>query len=149
MTVKLSPGAIVLGIESSCDETGVGLVRLTAPDFGRKVLDSEPFPTDVGVELLGHSLASSQELHARFGGVVPEIASRAHLEAMQPTVHGAFEAAGVGMPYGCRMGICHTCTLTLVKGSVTDVRNGDRFDQPNEQIQTCVTVPVGDCTFDI
>ena len=65
------------------------------------------------------------------------------------TVLEAGEAAGVGMPYGCRMGICHTCTLTLVKGSVTDVRNGDRFDQPNEQIQTCVTVPDGDCTIAI
>ena len=49
---------MVLGIESSCDETGAGLVRLTAD----------------GVELLGQSLASSQDQHARFGGVVPEIA---------------------------------------------------------------------------
>lgn len=65
------------------------------------------------------------------------------------TVLEAGESAGVGMPFGCRMGICHTCTLTLVSGSVTDVRNGDRFDQPNEQIQTCVTVPNGDCTVAI
>lgn len=65
------------------------------------------------------------------------------------TVLEAGEQAGVGMPYGCRMGICHTCTLTLVSGSVTDVRNGDRYDQPNEQIQTCVTVPNGDCTIAI
>ena len=70
---------IVLGIESSCDETGAGLVRIT-PD---------------GPELLGQHLASSSELHARFGGVVPEIASRAHLEAMVPTVRAAFQAAGL------------------------------------------------------
>jgi N6-L-threonylcarbamoyladenine synthase len=66
---------LVLGIETSCDETGVGIVR--------------------GAELLADALASSVEEHARFGGVVPEVASRAHLEAMQPTVHRAFADAGV------------------------------------------------------
>jgi N6-L-threonylcarbamoyladenine synthase len=70
---------IVLGIESSCDETGVGLVRAGGE----------------GPVLLGHALASSSDEHARFGGVVPEIASRAHLEAMVPTVHRAFDAAGL------------------------------------------------------
>jgi ferredoxin-NADP reductase len=65
------------------------------------------------------------------------------------TVLEAGESAGVGMPYGCRMGICHTCTLTLVEGRVRDLRNGDEFDQRNEQVQTCVTAAVGDCTFDI
>jgi ferredoxin len=65
------------------------------------------------------------------------------------TVLEAGESAGVGMPYGCRMGICHTCTLTLVEGRVRDLRNGDEFDQTNEQVQTCVTAAVGDCTFDI
>jgi ferredoxin-NADP reductase len=65
------------------------------------------------------------------------------------TILEAGEEAGIGMPYGCRMGICHTCTLTLVSGSVTDVRNGDQFNQPNEQIQTCVTVANGDCTLNI
>ena len=70
MTVPL-----VLGIETSCDETGVGLVR--------------------GRELLADSVASSVDEHARFGGVVPEVASRAHLEAMVPTVDRALSAAGV------------------------------------------------------
>jgi ferredoxin-NADP reductase len=65
------------------------------------------------------------------------------------TILEAGEQAGVGMPYGCRMGICHTCTLTLVKGAVKDLRNGDEFNQPNEQVQTCVTAAMGDCTFDI
>ncbi|MGY2704626.1 MULTISPECIES: ferredoxin reductase [unclassified Nocardioides] len=65
------------------------------------------------------------------------------------TVLEAGEEAGVGMPYGCRMGICHTCTLTLVSGTVRDLRNGEEYDQPNEQVQTCVTAAVGDCTLDI
>jgi N6-L-threonylcarbamoyladenine synthase len=66
---------LVLGIETSCDETGVGLVR--------------------GRELLADAVASSVAEHARFGGVVPEVASRAHLEAMIPAFDRALEVAGV------------------------------------------------------
>lgn len=69
---------IVLGIESSCDETGVGIARLG--DEG-------------AVELLADEVASSVEEHARFGGVVPEVASRAHVEALVPTARRAFAAA--------------------------------------------------------
>ena len=65
------------------------------------------------------------------------------------TLLDAGEQAGVGMPYGCRMGICHTCTVTLVSGTIRDLRNGDEYGQPNEQVQTCVTAAVGDCTLDI
>lgn len=65
------------------------------------------------------------------------------------TVLEAGEQAGVGMPYGCRVGICHTCTVTKISGTVRDLRNGDEYDQPNEQVQTCVTVPVGPCTLNI
>ncbi|HWJ81539.1 MAG TPA: 2Fe-2S iron-sulfur cluster-binding protein, partial [Nocardioides sp.] len=65
------------------------------------------------------------------------------------TVLEAGEEAGVGMPYGCRVGICHTCTLTLVSGTVRDLRTGDEYDEGNDRVQTCVTVPVGDCTLAI
>ncbi len=65
------------------------------------------------------------------------------------TILEAGEEAGVGMPYGCRMGICHTCTLTLVSGTIRDLRSGDEFGQPNEPVQTCITAAVGDCTLDI
>ena len=74
------PGTVVLGIETSCDETGVGVVRLD--DAG-------------GVTLLADEIASSVEEHARFGGVVPEVASRAHLQAMVPAVHRALATAGL------------------------------------------------------
>jgi tRNA N6-adenosine threonylcarbamoyltransferase len=70
-------GPLVLGIETSCDETGAGLVR--------------------GHELLADAVASSVDEHARFGGVVPEVASRAHLEAMTPAVDRALATAGVTM----------------------------------------------------
>jgi ferredoxin-NADP reductase len=65
------------------------------------------------------------------------------------TVLEAGEEAGIGMPFGCRMGICHTCTLTLVSGKVRDLRNGDEFAQPNEPVQTCCTTAVGECVLDI
>ena len=65
------------------------------------------------------------------------------------TILEAGEEAGVGMPFGCRMGLCHTCTVTLVSGTIRDLRNGDEYGQPNEQVQTCVTAAVGDCTLDI
>ncbi|HEX5598571.1 MAG TPA: tRNA (adenosine(37)-N6)-threonylcarbamoyltransferase complex transferase subunit TsaD [Micromonosporaceae bacterium] len=66
---------LILGIETSCDETGVGIVR--------------------GHTLLADALASSVDEHARFGGVVPEVASRAHLEAIVPTMRRALDEAGV------------------------------------------------------
>lgn len=66
---------LVLGVESSCDETGVALVR--------------------GNTLLADAVASSVEEHVRFGGVVPEVASRAHLEAMVPMLRRACEEADV------------------------------------------------------
>lgn len=59
----MTHGPLVLGIETSCDETAVGIVR--------------------GRTLLANVIASSVEEHARFGGVVPEIASRAHLESIK------------------------------------------------------------------
>ena len=71
----MSDEPLVLGIETSCDETGVGIVR--------------------GHTLLADAVASSVEEHARFGGVVPEVASRAHLEAMVPTLERACETAGI------------------------------------------------------
>ncbi|TDV47194.1 tRNA (adenosine(37)-N6)-threonylcarbamoyltransferase complex transferase subunit TsaD [Actinophytocola oryzae] len=69
---------IILGIESSCDETGIGIVRLES---------------DGSLTLLADEVASSVEQHARFGGVVPEVASRAHLEALVPSVTRAFATA--------------------------------------------------------
>ena len=68
---------LILGIESSCDETGVGIVR--------------------GTELLANEVASSMEQHVRFGGVVPEVASRAHLESMVPVLQAACATACIDL----------------------------------------------------
>ena len=70
-------------------------------------------------------------------------------QSLAITLDEAGDQAGVGMPYGCRMGICHTCTLTLISGAIRDLRNGAVSDQPNEQVQTCITAAQGDCVLDI
>ncbi|WP_420734034.1 tRNA (adenosine(37)-N6)-threonylcarbamoyltransferase complex transferase subunit TsaD [Brevibacterium luteolum] len=73
--MSAADGPLVLGIESSCDETGVGIVR--------------------GRTLLTNTVASSMDEHVRFGGVVPEVASRAHVHSIGPTIDEALTDAGV------------------------------------------------------
>lgn len=73
----MNSGPLILGIETSCDETAVGIVR--------------------GRTLLANIISSSVEEHARFGGVVPEIASRAHLEAMPSVIQEALKVARVSL----------------------------------------------------
>lgn len=68
---------LVLGVETSCDETGVGIVR--------------------GTTLLANVIASSMDEHARYGGVVPEVAARAHVDALLPSLHQASAEAGIAL----------------------------------------------------
>ncbi|WP_427171965.1 tRNA (adenosine(37)-N6)-threonylcarbamoyltransferase complex transferase subunit TsaD [Arthrobacter sp. 92] len=101
---------LVLGIESSCDETGVGIVRGTA--------------------LLTNTVSSSMEEHVRFGGVIPEIASRAHLDAFVPTLQEALAEAAVtlddidaiavtsgpGLAGALMVGVCAAKALAVATG---------------------------------
>jgi ferredoxin-NADP reductase len=64
------------------------------------------------------------------------------------TLMEAGEAQGITMPFGCRMGICHTCVVPLKRGSVKDLRNGNEYTE-NQGIQTCITAAAGDCTLEI
>ena len=73
----------ILAIETSCDETGVGIARLD---------------DDGTVTLLADEVASSVDEHVRYGGVVPEVASRAHLEALGPAMRRALATAGLEKP---------------------------------------------------
>ncbi len=68
--------SLILGLETSCDETAAAVVRN-------------------GTQVLSNVVATQHDLHATYGGVVPEIASRAHLERLYPTVHAAFDQAGI------------------------------------------------------
>ncbi|WP_026536556.1 tRNA (adenosine(37)-N6)-threonylcarbamoyltransferase complex transferase subunit TsaD [Arthrobacter sp. H14] len=101
---------LVLGIESSCDETGVGIVR--------------------GTTLLTNTVSSSMDEHVRFGGVIPEIASRAHLDAIIPTLEQALADAGVelddvdaiavtsgpGLAGALMVGVCAAKALAVATG---------------------------------
>ncbi len=69
---------LILGIETSCDETAAAVVR-------------------DGVEILGQRVASQVDLHRRFGGVIPELASRSHLEVIFPVIEDALAEARVGL----------------------------------------------------
>lgn len=71
----MSNSPLILGIETSCDETGIAVVR--------------------GREVLSNVLSSQVDLHSRFGGVVPEVAARAHVEAIRTLTHRALAQAGV------------------------------------------------------
>ncbi|MBM3679245.1 MAG: tRNA (adenosine(37)-N6)-threonylcarbamoyltransferase complex transferase subunit TsaD [Actinobacteria bacterium] len=71
-------GALILGIETSCDETAAAVVSESG-------------------EVLSSVVSSQADLHARYGGVVPEVASRRHLELVTPVIGGALERAGVGL----------------------------------------------------
>jgi N6-L-threonylcarbamoyladenine synthase len=85
----------VLGIETSCDETGVAIV-------------------EDGKRLLANVVSSSLLLHAKYGGVVPEIAARSHIEAMSPAITQALEEAdctwkdidALAVTYGAGLGGC-------------------------------------------
>lgn len=84
---------IILGIETSCDETAAAVVRN-------------------GHELLSNVVASSMDLHAQYGGVVPEIAARSHIEVITPVIQQALEEAsldwddidGLAVTYGAGLG---------------------------------------------
>ncbi|MEO6513769.1 MAG: tRNA (adenosine(37)-N6)-threonylcarbamoyltransferase complex transferase subunit TsaD [Candidatus Saccharimonadales bacterium] len=83
----------ILGIETSCDETAAAVV-------------------EDGYKLLSNAVASSMDLHAQYGGVVPEIAARSHIEAMTPTIQQALDDAdctwddidGIAVTYGAGLG---------------------------------------------
>ena len=66
----------ILGIESSCDETAVAIV-------------------EDGQKILSNVVVSQIDIFAAYGGVIPEIAARSHLEAILPAVHQAFKEAGL------------------------------------------------------
>jgi N6-L-threonylcarbamoyladenine synthase len=74
---KLEPMTTILGIESSCDETAAAVVRDRS-------------------QVLSSVIATQIDIHAKYGGVVPELASRQHVEAIGPVIHEALESAGIG-----------------------------------------------------
>ncbi|MGH3354248.1 MAG: ferredoxin reductase [Nocardioidaceae bacterium] len=82
-------------------------------------------------------------------GVVAFRRSGAHGPNTGQTLLEQAEGAGLSPAYGCRMGICKTCTTTKSEGTVRNVVNGAESSLPDERIQICVSAPVGDCVVDL
>jgi N6-L-threonylcarbamoyladenine synthase len=100
----------ILGIESSCDETAVAVI-------------------EDGTNMLSNVVASSMNLHAKYGGVIPEIAARSHIEAIIPAIEAALSDAecnwsdidaisvtyGAGLSGSLLVGVLTACTLAIIK----------------------------------
>ena len=98
---------IVLGIETSCDETAAAIVRREADGSGA---------------ILANVVRSQLDLHRAYGGVVPEIAARAHIDLLDPAIKQAMEEAGLG--YEALDGIAATAGPGLVGGLIVGVTTG-------------------------
>jgi ferredoxin-NADP reductase len=88
------------------------------------------------------------------GGTVRFAASRRSVRVDgATTLLQAGEQAGIPMPFGCRMGICHTCLVPLTEGHVRDLRDGTEYDTDHgeapQKIQTCITAASGDCVLEL
>ena len=89
----------VLAVETSCDETSASVVETVRDEPGART------------RVISSVVASQVDLHALYGGVVPELASRRHIEAVIPTVHEALRAAGGPQAIG---GVCATAGPGLI-----------------------------------
>jgi N6-L-threonylcarbamoyladenine synthase len=98
----MTAATIILGIESSCDDTAAAVVRATA-DRG---------------EVLSNIVLGQADLHAAFGGVVPEIAARAHVEKLDHAVEASLAAAGLRLPD------IHAIAVTAGPGLIGGVLSG-------------------------
>ncbi len=112
-------------------------------EAAEKHWEKEGLDSRLHIERFSVSLSTSAEggdvFFARSGRTVHADGATTLLEAG--------ERAGIPMPFGCRMGICHTCVSPLRKGRVKDLRNGNEYAE-NQGIQTCITAAAGDCTID-
>lgn len=107
----VSAPVTVLGIETSCDETAAAVVRLSAD----------------GAEILGETVRSQTEAHAPYGGVVPEIAARAHAELADLSVARAMELAGIG--FTDLDGVAATAGPGLIGGVLVGLMTGKAIAQ--------------------
>ena len=103
----------------------------------------------IGDRLHLERFAVSKAAPAGAGGMVTFVQSGRTVAADAATsLMDAGEGAGVQMPFGCRMGICQSCVVTLVEGHARDLRTGAEHD-PGTRVQTCVSAASGDCALDI
>jgi ferredoxin-NADP reductase len=150
-------------VENFDDEHGildVSKLEAACPDWrDRQTWVCGPAPMLEAAERHWESAGLGQALHLeRFSAALTASAEGGHVVFAKSgreadldgatTILEAGEAAGITMPFGCRMGICHTCVIPLKKGMVKDLRNGAEY-QENQGVQTCVTAAAGDCVLEI
>jgi ferredoxin len=150
-------------IENFDDQHGlldVGRLTDVCPDWmSREAWVCGPAPMLAAAEKQWEKSRLTEKLHLeRFSAVLTTSAQGGHVvfaaSGKAADVDGATtlleagEAAGIQMPFGCRMGICHTCIVPLKKGVVKDLRNGTEY-QENAGVQTCITAAAGDCVLEI
>jgi stearoyl-CoA 9-desaturase NADPH oxidoreductase len=91
---------------------------------------------------------SRRPVHGSGGTVEFARAGKAATVDAATSLMDAGEAAGVQMPFGCRMGICQSCVVGLLEGHVRDLRTGVEHE-PGSRVQTCITAASGDCVLDV
>jgi ferredoxin len=138
----------------------VGRLADVCPDWaGREAWVCGPAPMLAAAEAHWKEARRAKQLHLeRFSAVLTTTAEGGRVTFATTgtttevdgatTLLEAGEAAGIQMPFGCRMGICHTCIVPLKKGVVKDLRNGAEY-QENAGVQTCITAAAGDCVLEI
>ena len=91
-----------------------------------------------------------EDAEAGAGGTISFCASDVLADADgRESILAAGERAGASLPYGCRMGICHSCVGRLRAGRVRDLRTGRVHGQPGEMLQTCINAPEGAVELDL
>ncbi|HWB66252.1 MAG TPA: ferredoxin reductase [Mycobacteriales bacterium] len=150
-------------VENYDDEDGlldVSRLEQVCPDWReRQTWVCGPAPMLDAAEKHWHQARLGKSLHIeRFSARLSEAAEGGHVTFAvsgkevdldgATTLLEAGEAEGIAMPFGCRMGICHSCIVPLRKGLVKDLRNGAEYEE-NQSVQTCVTAAAGDCVLEI
>ena len=98
------------------------------------------------IERFSSSAASPDELDKRGGAITfPDLDTVIQCDA-SATILEAADGAGVSLMHGCRMGICHTCVVTMIEGEAVDTRTGS-IHTAGERLRTCSSVPHGDITI--
>jgi ferredoxin-NADP reductase len=133
-------------------------LRRLVPDF--RATDTWACGPGGLVELIQAAYAGSERLRLEFfkpprtstgtaeGDVVFARAGRSAANTGESLLEQA-EALGLRPEFGCRMGICFTCTSRKTEGTVRNVITGAESSLPDEDIQICVSAPVGDCSVDL
>ena len=125
-TYVCGPGGLMRGTRELYDELGLA-DALHAEEFA-------PAPVAVDEDASGRITFTRSDVHADNSGT---------------TLLEQAEAAGLSPEHGCRMGICFSCTQVKRSGRVRNVITGDTSAEEDDEIQLCVSVPVGDVAIDL